>query len=139
MKPIRVVALALSLSVSSLSAISQQTPTESANQADLAFLTLVDSAHYAQSWRATAAVFQAQVTEAQWEQAMASARAPLGKLLERKLQDATFTKTLPGAPDGSYVVAHFQSSFEHKQSAIETVVTSMEKDGSWHVSGYFIK
>lgn len=61
--------------------------------------------------------------------------APLGNLETRKLKDAVFTKTLPDAPDGQYVVAHFDTTFEHKQAAVETVVFSLEKGGSWRVMG----
>lgn len=47
--------------------------------------------------------------------------------------------SLPGAPDGEYVVIEFESSFEHKKSAIETVTPMNDKDGKWRVSGYYIK
>ena len=33
----------------------------------------------------------------------------------------------------------FESSFENKKQAIETVTPMREKDGKWKVSGYFIK
>jgi hypothetical protein len=52
---------------------------------------------------------------------------------------ATYSKSLPGAPDGEYVVAQFQTEFVHKRSAVETVVSTREKDGSWKITGYFIK
>ena len=66
-------------------------------------------------------------------------RDPLGKVTTRKLKSATYTKSLPGAPDGEYVVIQYESSFEHKQSAVETVTPMLDKDGKWRVSGYFIK
>ncbi len=40
--------------------------------------------------------------------------------------------------DGQYVVV-YESSFEHKKSAIEAVTPSLDKDGQWKVSGYFIR
>lgn len=70
---------------------------------------------------------------------MRASRDPLGKVLTRKLKSATYAKTLPGAPDGEYVVIQYESSFEHKQSAIETVTPMLDKDRSWRVSGYYIK
>jgi hypothetical protein len=60
-------------------------------------------------------------------------------MLTRKLKSAAYTKTLPGAPDGEYVVIRYESSFEHKQSAVETVTPMLDKDGVWRVSGYYIK
>jgi len=49
------------------------------------------------------------------------------------------TTTLPGAPDGEYVVFQFNASFDQKAAAVETVTAIREKDGTWHVGGYFIK
>jgi hypothetical protein len=36
-------------------------------------------------------------------------------------------------------VIKYDTQFEHKESAIETVTPVLDKDGSWKVSGYFIK
>lgn len=47
--------------------------------------------------------------------------------------------SLPGAPDGEYVVIQFETSFEKKKSSLETVTPMKEKDGAWRVSGYYIK
>jgi hypothetical protein len=55
------------------------------------------------------------------------------------LKSATYTKSLPGAPDGEYVVIQYDTGFEHKQSAVETVTPMLDKDGKWRVSGYFIR
>ena len=63
----------------------------------------------------------------------------MGKLLSRKLKSATYKTTMPGAPDGEYVVIQYDSSFEHKQAAVETVTPMLGKDGKWRVSGYYIK
>jgi hypothetical protein len=70
---------------------------------------------------------------------MKSVRAPLGAVQARKLKSATFTKTLPGVPDGEYVVIKYDTDFENKKSAVETITTMLDKDGKWRVSGYFIK
>ena len=67
------------------------------------------------------------------------AGVPWGSSLSRTLKSAVYTTTLPGAPDGQYVVVVYESSFEHKKSAIEAVTPSLDKDGQWKVSGYFIR
>jgi len=46
--------------------------------------------------------------------------------------------SLPGAPDGQYVVLRFETSFDNKAKAIETV-TPMLDDGTWRVSGYYVQ
>ena len=55
------------------------------------------------------------------------------------MKHAQFTKTMPGAPDGEYVILQFDTSFADKKAAIETVTPMKDKDGKWRVAGYFIK
>ena len=103
-----------------------------------AWLDLVDEGQYAKSWAATADSFRKAVTETKWVETMEAFRKPLGKLVKRKLESARFTTALPGAPDGKYVVIRFQSRFENKKSATETITPMMNENGQWRVSGYFI-
>lgn len=117
----------------------ETTAISQAQSAATAWLALTDAGQYGPSWDATASLFQAAVTKAQWEAALKGARAPLGALKSRKVKTATFTRTMPGAPDGEYVVIQFDTQFEHKALAVETVTPRREQDGVWRVSGYFIK
>ena len=66
-------------------------------------------------------------------------RKPLGKLVSRKVKSASYATSLPGEPDGHYVVIEFNTTFENKKSGIDTVTPKMDKDGMWRVSGYYIK
>jgi Protein of unknown function (DUF4019) len=66
-------------------------------------------------------------------------RSPLGKVISRKLKLKQYATSLPGAPDGKYVVIQFETSFEKKKSSVETITPMKEKDGTWRVSGYYIK
>jgi len=86
-----------------------------------------------------AALFRNAIKPEQWEQSMQAVREPLGKLLSRKVLNKAYKSSLPGAPDGEYVVIQFETSFENKKSAVETVTPMMDKDGIWRVSGYYIK
>jgi hypothetical protein len=110
-----------------------------AEAAALAWLALTDAGDYPRSWDQAAGYFQAAVSKPTWIHAVVKVRQPLGGLISRKVRSATFTRSLPGAPDGEYVVIQYDTQFEHKDSAIETVTPLLEKDGSWKVSGYFIK
>ena len=103
------------------------------------WLHLVDQGQYAESWDGTAAFFQQAVPQAQWRNMMESVRAPLGELLSRQLKGAADHTSRPGAPAGQYVVVQFAAEFGNGKSAIETVTPHLEKDGTWRVSGYFIK
>jgi len=120
-------------------AIAQQKPEQLAQQSSDAWLALVDTGKYADSWQEAASMFKAAVAKDQWQSMVKSVRDPLGKVMSRKLKSATYTKTLPGAPDGEYVVIQYDTSFEHKASAVETITPMLDKDGKWRVSGYFIK
>ncbi|MDP3016406.1 MAG: DUF4019 domain-containing protein [Deltaproteobacteria bacterium] len=104
-----------------------------------AWLSLVDEGNYAESWNQAAGFFKNAVTKEQWQNTVRAVRIPLGKLVARKLKSKQYTKTLPGAPDGEYVVIEYDTTFEKKQSAIETVTPMLDKDGKWRVSGYYIK
>ncbi len=68
-----------------------------------------------------------------------AAREPLGKVISREVESKKYKKFLPGAPDGEYVVIKFLSSFVNKKFAVETVILTLEKDGMWRLSGYYIK
>jgi hypothetical protein len=110
-----------------------------AQNAAQSWLALTDSKSYAQSWEQAAALFQTGVSKPAWVNAIQGVRSPLGSLKSRTFRSASFTRSLPGAPDGEYVVIQYETQFEHKAGAIETVTPLREKDGSWRVSGYFIK
>ena len=115
--------------------IAEKTAVQAAEQ----WLALLDAAEYDRSWNTAADYFKAAITGEKWNQTLAAFRSPLGKVLSRKLDQATYATSLPGAPDGEYVVVQFKTSFENKKSAVETVTPMLEKDGQWRVSGYYIR
>ena len=117
----------------------QERPEQLAQKSSEAWLSLVDSGKYADSWQEAASLFKSHVTKQQWQSMVGAVRDPLGKMTSRKLKSATYTKTLPGVPDGDYVVIQYESSLEHKKATVETVTPMLDKDGTWRVSGYFIK
>lgn len=86
-----------------------------------------------------AAYFKKAVDQPGWQKQLDAARTPLGKLISRTLKSAKYATSLPGAPDGEYVVIQFDTSFQNKQSAVETVTPMKEPDGRWRVSGYVIR
>jgi hypothetical protein len=136
-----IIAIAIFVSASfSASASAQETEAISnAKASAIAWLALVDAGKYSDTWQQAASRFQSAVSETSWQSAVAAVRTPLGKVNERTLKSAVFTHSLPGAPDGNYVVIQYATQFEHRASAIETVTPTQEKDGSWKVSGYFVK
>ncbi len=138
MKVIRTTCLLLTLTLTACAAGASEQKTRAADQAAGKWLALVDARDYDESWRRAASLFKLQVSSEQWRSAVAAARTPLGSMISRKLIAANYLTSLPGAPDGEYVVLQYRSEFENKKSAIETV-TPMLDNGSWHVSGYYIR
>lgn len=104
-----------------------------------AWLTVVDGERYAESWDQAASYFKGAVGNDQWQAQVGAVRKPLGKLVSRKLKSKQFTTTLPGAPDGKYVVIQYDTAFENKAAAVETVTPMADTDGKWRVSGYYIR
>jgi len=111
---------------------------EAAVSAAEKWLSMVDAGKYAESWGEAAGYFRSLVKQDQWVQTMMTGRKPLGKVISRKIRSKKYETTLPGAPDGEYVVILFDTSFENKKSTVETVTPMMDKDGRWRVSGYYI-
>jgi serine/threonine protein kinase len=105
----------------------------------LRWLSGIDAGEYARSWKEAAVFFQKAITEAGWSDALTRARKPLGDVNSRKLLDAKSAITLPGAPDGEYVVMQFETSFAAKEKAQETVTFMKQPDGTWKAAGYFIR
>jgi Protein of unknown function (DUF4019) len=120
-------------------AVAADKPEDAAQTAAESWLKLVDDGKYAESWEQAAKVFKGAVKQADWSQMVGSVRTPLGRLVSRKLKSREYTEKLPGAPDGKYVVIQYDSVFEKKASAVETVTPMVDPDGAWRVSGYFIR
>ncbi|HVO84086.1 MAG TPA: DUF4019 domain-containing protein [Syntrophobacteria bacterium] len=103
------------------------------------WLTLVDGGRYAESWNEASSYFRNSVQQEQWAQSLEATRKPFGKVVSREMKKMTYKTSLPGAPDGEYMVIQFATSFGKKRAAVETITTTADKDGSWRVSGYTIK
>lgn len=103
------------------------------------FLLLVDTSQYARSWDEASSFFQNQVDRETWVKQISSLRPAFGKIINREIINAQFATELPGAPDGEYVVIKYDTTFENKRKAIETVTPMLDKDGQWKVSGYYIQ
>jgi hypothetical protein len=112
---------------------------EEARVETVAWLGLTDTGQYESSWDSASALFKAAVSKKDLEKSLSAVRTPIGALETREMATSKFSTTLPGAPDGEYVVFQFNSSFEHKATALETVTAMKDADGAWRVAGYFIK
>jgi uncharacterized protein DUF4019 len=125
--------------VATTAGASDQTAVDEGTKAADRWLKLVDAGDYKQSWDTASSLLKNAVTEDQWAQQVGTARKPLGALVSRKLKSTQYATSLPGAPDGKYVVIQYESVFQNKSAAVETVTPMLDQDGQWRVSGYFIR
>ncbi len=102
------------------------------------WLKIVDAGEYVESWQKSDAFFKSQVTQTEWSVALTGVRTPLGQVKSRSELGAKEYSSLSGVPDGEYLVIQFQTEFQNKTSATETLTLS-KSSGDWLPVGYFIK
>jgi hypothetical protein len=85
------------------------------------WLSLVDEGKYSESCDEAAGYFKGAIKKEKWKETLQTVRTPLGKVISRELKTNSYHSSLPGAPDGEYLVIQFETSFENKKSAVETV------------------
>jgi hypothetical protein len=136
----RIAALALAIAgcLPALAA-DQELDTGPATAAASAWLELLDGQRYADSWEQASTLFREATPKLQWETSAQSVRGPLGPVNFRKMRAANYARVLPGAPEGEYVVIQYDTSFANRPNSTETLTPSKEKDGTWKVSGYYIR
>ena len=117
----------------------QDDQSSAAEAAAQEWLELIDRGDSSGSYERAASLFKAAVSTEQWQSSLAAAQAPLGKPLNRSLKSSTYAEELPGAPDGKYYVIEYETAFEKKKNGTETVVSMLDADGVWRVSGYFVR
>jgi len=103
------------------------------------WLGLVDQGKFNRSWLEASTYFRNVTTKQQWKQQVSVWRSALGSVVSRKLRTVQYLTTMPGAPDGEYVMIQYDTTFAHKKSAVEVVVPMMDADGKWRVSEYSIR
>lgn len=112
---------------------------EAALKASQAWLDLVDSGKYDASWEEASLYFKNSIKKEEWISTIKAVREPLGKLSKRTFKSKQAVESIPGAPDGDYIIIQYDSVFENKKAAVETVVPMLEEDGKWKISGYYVR
>ena len=103
------------------------------------WLAYLDHHEYQESWRSAAPYLQRAIPAPQWTQTLVAHREPFGKVIQRQHSMTEYKTTLPGVPNARYAIAHFLTSFEKKDQALETVVMTLDSEGLWKAIGYTIK
>ena len=99
------------------------------------WLKLTDAGDGGASWEQGSKLLKAAYTKAAWTQLGDRALASLGKVVSRKL---TSRQKPEGAPDGKYMTIQYETAFQKKTSAVETVTLTLDPDGVWRVMAYVV-
>ncbi|MEO8206590.1 MAG: M56 family metallopeptidase [Chthoniobacterales bacterium] len=142
-----IIAVSALLLVTTLLQIGRAETTEDDKKKDalaatMPWLGIIDRGNYAQSYKDASQLFKKAVTEAKWVDALNKVRKPLGTCLSRKVATQSYQSEVPlpsGTLKGDFVITQFESSFQNLKAAMETVTFEKEADGTWRVSGYYIK
>ena len=105
------------------------TPEEAAQKVAEAWLPLLDSGRYAESWEPLSVKIKNDLSKRQWELGMTGFRGPLGKLKSRRLGKVIYIKSLQGYPGHEGAIVRFDSVYENRESVIELVGVTMRKTG----------
>jgi hypothetical protein len=109
---------------------------QSAREAALRWLALVDSGHYRQAFEAWPRRIKAASEGADYfVKWMETRRVPLGHARTRMFYKVVAYHNANGWPDGNYQRIYFRTSFERKASAWEEVILTKET-GHWEVGNY---
>jgi len=100
------------------------------------WIPLWDAGKYEQAYAGLAELAKKSFNNKIWQDYWTTVRKPLGKLKSRKLFLAEYRKSLQGAPDQSGAIFQYKSSFENRESVLETFAMMLEKDGTWRVASY---
>ena len=104
-----------------------------------AFLIQVDNGQFGESWDGASPLFKANVSRPEWVRKMTCLDPLMGHVTQRTVKSAETRTSIPGAPDGKYLLIVLQSVFEHKEKAMETIILRWDEVSRWTVSGYFLR
>ncbi|HEY8245527.1 MAG: DUF4019 domain-containing protein [Vicinamibacteria bacterium] len=109
-----------------------------AQAAARAWLAIADKLDAEASYAAAGPRFRTALTPSRWNDAVKLVRFPLGALVQRTVNQTTFTTKLPGQPDSDYALIAYRTSWANKSVGRE-LVTLERVGGKWQVVGYVIQ
>jgi hypothetical protein len=111
---------------------------QAAERQALGFLSYLDNGRFADSYAYTGMLIRTQLDRESFAAKVEKTRAGFGALQGREMIDASYTNSVPGAPEGQYVILHYHANFTNRPDEVETVTLAFAK-GYWRIVGYYIK
>ncbi|MEO8878864.1 MAG: DUF4019 domain-containing protein [Gemmatimonadaceae bacterium] len=103
------------------------------------WLTLVDAGKSTETWRAVGAVLRDGISAEKWAEEVERVQTSLGPLTSRTMAVEQRLDTLPGLPEGDYIVRQYHSIYSEIRAVVETLTLQRESDSVWRVVGYFVR
>jgi hypothetical protein len=125
--------------VAALPSFAQDPRASEAQAAALAWLALTDANDAQASYDAAGLKFKNAIATGRWSEGLSKLRVPLGATQTRTLHEVSFTRVIPGMPDGDYALLRFRTLFAAKPDAEESVTLEHDVGGTWQVVGYVIR
>ena len=104
-----------------------------------AWLTKLDKGYFQQCYDETAQTLKNNFDRKQWFDSMTAHRKPLGEAGKRKEINMFYETQLQTGETGDYVTVQYGSVFQQKLAVVESIIFMKEQDGSWKISGYWLK
>lgn len=109
-----------------------------AQKAGDAWLQLLDTEKYDQSWQQSSAFFQKKVPATAFQKGIETVRKPLDPVVTRTLHTAEYKTQLSGLPKGEYVVFVWETVFSNSKEMLESLIMT-DEDGQWKMIGYAVQ
>jgi hypothetical protein len=109
------------------------------DKAAKSWLEKLDKGYFQQCYDETSQILKNNLDKTQWLENMTAYRKPLGQAEKRKEINMFYEDQPQNAQPGDYVTAQYACVFQQKVVVIESVVLFKNQDGSWQVSGYWLK
>ena len=110
---------------------------DAARQVADAWLQLVDSGNYAESWDEAAESFRTETAKAMWRDFLRIVRQPLGKPVSRTVKLEEHGTVASIDPPEECVFLEYETSLLTKKTVVESVTLMKDKGGKWRVAAYF--
>jgi hypothetical protein len=111
---------------------------QAAQRQALGFLGYLDNGRFGDSYAYTGMLIRTKLDRETFASKVEKTRNGFGALQGRELIDASYTNSVPGAPEGQYVILHYHANFTNRPDEVETVTLAFAK-GYWRIVGYYIK
>lgn len=102
------------------------------------WLVFVDGEDYGAAWASASPLWKDSTSEEKWTAALRALREPLGGIQKREVVRALAATSIPGRPEGSYVIVQFRANFASRSDVMEKLTMARSASGDWQACEYAV-